>query len=57
MTREPDTVVVAGRRHADEDLYLELAERRDDVYRIGDAISPRKLDRAYYDGEQLARRL
>ncbi|WP_144926844.1 oxidoreductase [Halorubrum salsamenti] len=57
MTREPDTVVVAGRRHADEDLYLELAELRDDVYRIGDAISPRKLDRAYYDGEQLARRL
>jgi len=56
-TREPDTVVVAGRRAADESLYLELDERRDGVYRIGDAVSPRKLDRAYYDGELLARRL
>jgi 2,4-dienoyl-CoA reductase (NADPH2) len=56
-TRNPDTVVVAGRRQADESLYLELDERRDDVYRIGDAVSPRKLDRAYYDGELLARRL
>jgi 2,4-dienoyl-CoA reductase-like NADH-dependent reductase (Old Yellow Enzyme family)/thioredoxin reductase len=56
-TREPDTVVVVGRRAADESLYLELDERRDDVYRVGDAVSPRKLDRAYYDGETLARRL
>ncbi|MFC5136413.1 MULTISPECIES: FAD-dependent oxidoreductase [Haloferacaceae] len=56
-SREPETVVVAGRRQADESLYLELDERRDDVYRIGDAVSPRKLDRAYYDGELLARRL
>lgn len=56
-TRKPDTVVVAGRRQTAEDLYLELNERRDDVYRIGDAVSPRKLDRAYYDGEMLARRL
>jgi len=56
-TREPDSVVVVGRRQADESLYLELDERRDDVYRVGDAVSPRKLDRAYYDGELLARRL
>lgn len=56
-TREPDTVVAVGRRQADESLYLDLDERRDDVYRVGDAVSPRKLDRAYYDGELLARRL
>lgn len=56
-SREPDTVVVVGRRQADESLYLDLDERRDDVYRVGDAVSPRKLDRAYYDGELLARRL
>jgi len=56
-TRDPDTVVVVGRRQADEGLYLALDERRDDVYRVGDAVSPRKLDRAYYDGELLARRL
>ncbi|MFB6183360.1 MAG: FAD-dependent oxidoreductase [Haloarculaceae archaeon] len=56
-TRSPDTVVYAGRRHAADDLYLDLAERRDDVYRLGDAVSPRKLDRAYYDAEKLARRL
>jgi 2,4-dienoyl-CoA reductase-like NADH-dependent reductase (Old Yellow Enzyme family)/thioredoxin reductase len=56
-TRHPETVVVAGRRQADESLYRVLKERRDGVYRIGDAVSPRKLDRAYYDGELLARRL
>ncbi|MHC3438623.1 oxidoreductase [Natrialbaceae archaeon A-gly3] len=56
-TRSPDSVVVVGRRRADEDLYLELDARRDAVYRIGDTVSPRKLDRAYYDGEMLARRL
>jgi len=55
--RTPDTIVVAGRRRAEEDLYLELNERRDSVYRVGDAVAPRKLDRAYYDGELLARRL
>ncbi|MFC6719884.1 FAD-dependent oxidoreductase [Natrialbaceae archaeon GCM10025810] len=56
-TRTPDTIVVAGRRRADESLYLELRDRRDGVYRVGDAVAPRKLDRAYYDGELLARRL
>jgi len=56
-TRTPDTVVYAGRRSADESLYIDLDAVRDDVYRIGDAISPRKLDRAYYDAETLARRL
>ncbi len=56
-TRDPDTVVVAGRRRSDETLYLEVADQRDEVYRIGDAVSPRKLDRAYYDAERLARRL
>lgn len=56
-TREPDDVVVVGRRTADEDLYYDLKDDGRDVYRIGDAVSPRKLDRAYYDGEILARRL
>lgn len=56
-TRNPDTVVVVGRRTVNEDLYLDLKERYDGVYRVGDAISPRKLDRAYFDGERLARRL
>lgn len=55
--RTPETVVYAGRRDAVEDLYLELEARRDGVYRIGDAVSPRKLDRAYYDAEELARRI
>jgi len=57
QTRTPDDVVVVGRRRAAESLYLDLKELREDVYRIGDAVSPRKLDRAYYDGEDLARRL
>jgi 2,4-dienoyl-CoA reductase (NADPH2) len=55
--RTPDDVVVVGRRRAVESLYLELEARRTEVYRIGDAASPRKLDRAYFDGEDLARRL
>lgn len=57
VSRNPDAVVYAGRRSADESLYLDLAEERENVYRIGDAVSPRKLDRAYHDAEQLARRL
>lgn len=57
QTRTPDSVVYAGRRSAEESVYLELADRFEDVYRIGDAVSPRKLDRAYYDAEDLARRL
>lgn len=55
--RSPDDVVVVGRRSADEGLYHDLEDGGSDVYRIGDAVSPRKLDRAYYDGEMLARRL
>jgi len=55
--RTPDDVVYAGRRAADESLYLALKGEVDELYRIGDAVSPRKLDRAYYDGEILARRL
>lgn len=56
-TRSPDDVVYAGRREANESLYAALTDEFDDVYRIGDAVAPRKLDRAYYDGELLARRL
>jgi len=56
-TRDPDSVVLVGRRAADEDLYLALDDRLDEVYRVGDAVAPRTLDRAYYDGETLARRL
>lgn len=56
-SRSPDDVVVVGRRTADEDLYHAVKDDVDQVYRIGDAVSPRKLDRAYYDGEILARRL
>jgi 2,4-dienoyl-CoA reductase (NADPH2) len=55
--RNPDDVVVVGRRSADEGLYYDLQDGHRDIYRIGDAVSPRKLDRAYYDGELLARRL
>ncbi|MDR5655947.1 FAD-dependent oxidoreductase [Halodesulfurarchaeum sp. HSR-GB] len=57
QSRKPETIVYAGRRSANESLYLELSNGHDDVYRIGDAVSPRKLDRAYYDAEDLARRL
>jgi 2,4-dienoyl-CoA reductase (NADPH2) len=56
-TRTPDDVVVVGRRVADDDLYGELDATRENVYRIGDAVAPRKLDRAYYEGDQLGRRL
>jgi hypothetical protein len=55
--REPEDVVYAGRRKAEESLYHNLADTHDNVYRIGDSVSPRKLDRAYYDAELLARRL
>lgn len=54
--RTPDDVVLVGRRVAEESLYHELKESVE-CYRVGDAVAPRKLDRAYYDGELLGRRL
>ena len=56
-TTSPDVVVFAGRRTANETLYRQLKGEDFDLYRIGDAVAPRKLDRVYYDAEMLARRL
>jgi len=58
--READSLVVAERREARGHLAPALEEQVDDpetVHCIGDAVAPRLIDRAIYDGEMLAREL
>jgi 2,4-dienoyl-CoA reductase-like NADH-dependent reductase (Old Yellow Enzyme family)/thioredoxin reductase len=59
-TREADSLVVAQRRETRGHLAEALEERVDDpetVRCIGDAVAPRLIDTAIYDGEMLAREL
>lgn len=51
-----DNIVVVGGNKANDSLYFEL---KDDLetYRIGDAVSPRKLDSAIWEGHMIGRRL
>jgi NADPH-dependent 2,4-dienoyl-CoA reductase/sulfur reductase-like enzyme len=59
-TREVDSLVVAERREPRNGLADALRDRLGDadrVHRIGDCVAPRLIDKAIYDGEQLARTL
>jgi NADPH-dependent 2,4-dienoyl-CoA reductase/sulfur reductase-like enzyme len=53
----PDRVVISMGRSADDRLYRELTQRELDVHRIGDAVAPRSVAEAIFDGERLARLL
>jgi hypothetical protein len=52
-TAEFDSVVVNMLRKPDDGLYLELRERGVPVRRIGDAVAPRRVDEAIYEGFEL----
>lgn len=60
-----DSLVVVARRRANDDLYLELSKDPDRlaehgvdaVYRVGDAVAPRLLADAIFDGHRLAREI
>ncbi len=48
-----DTVVVNMLRTPNDGLYLELRERGVPVRRVGDAVAPRRVDEAIYEGFEL----
>ena len=52
-TAEFDSVVVNMLRKPNDGLYLELRERGVPVRRIGDAVAPRRVDEAIYEGFEL----
>ena len=62
---EADAVVLVTQRVSNEALYLELAERPDEleaegieaVYRIGDCVAPQLIADAIFDGHRLAREI
>ena len=52
-----DTVVLAAGAKANDELYLALKGRVENVHRIGDCVAPRKLDHAIYEGYLAGREL
>ena len=55
---EVDTVVIAMMRRPNDTLFQEIRQSfKKELYRIGDAVTPRKLEAVIYDGEKLGREL
>ena len=52
-----DTLVLATGPKANEELYLELKGKVENLHRIGDCVAPRKLDHAIYEGYLAGREL
>jgi len=58
LVEEIDTVALAMLRSPDDDLYHELVSSTDiSVHRIGDALNPRGIAEAIYEGELIGREL
>ena len=54
---EADTLVLSYWRKADPRLYDELKGKVKEIHRIGDALAPRRLINAFYDGYKVASEL
>jgi thioredoxin reductase len=54
---EVDTVVLAMMRSPNDTLFQEIRQGFKEVYRIGDAVAPRKLEAVIYEGEKLGREI
>jgi len=52
-----DSVVLAMGQKADDELYLSLKGKVDELYRIGDAVAPRKVDMAIWEGHRIGREI
>ncbi|MCL2162853.1 MAG: FAD-dependent oxidoreductase [Oscillospiraceae bacterium] len=52
-----DTLILAGHSVSDNQLYLELKKKRDNVYAIGDCVAPRMIEQVIFESEELAREL
>jgi len=52
-----DTVVMAAARQAHETLYLQLKDRLDKLYRVGDCVAPGDIGTAIFSADSLGRTL
>ena len=50
VSLDADSVVLATAPQAEDTLFHALEDRRDHVHRVGDAVAPRRLDHAVYEG-------
>jgi pyruvate/2-oxoglutarate dehydrogenase complex dihydrolipoamide dehydrogenase (E3) component len=52
-----DSVVLAMGQRVDDDLYQSLKGKVPELYRIGDAVAPRKVDMAIWEGHKIGREI
>ena len=52
-----DSVVLAMGQRVEDTLYFSLKGKVKELYRIGDAVSPRKVDMAIWEGHKLGREI
>jgi mycofactocin system FadH/OYE family oxidoreductase 2 len=52
-----DTIVLAMGQKADDSLYTSLKGKVPELYRIGDAVAPRKVDMAIWEGHKIGREI
>ncbi len=52
-----DTFVYATHNHSNQELYYKLKAKCNEIYRVGDSVSPRKIEQAVWDGEEIGRKL
>jgi 2,4-dienoyl-CoA reductase-like NADH-dependent reductase (Old Yellow Enzyme family) len=52
-----DTLIIADRNIADNELYKKLKAKGRKAYAIGDCVAPRKIEQGIYEAEILARKL
>ena len=58
VVKNVDTVVISAMRTPDDALYHELVSSSvAPVHRLGDAVSPRSVSEAIYEGEKMGREL
>jgi len=57
-TVEVDTVIIAMMRSPNDALFQEIRQSfKKELYRIGDAVAPRKLEAVIYEGEKVGREI
>src|SRR6185369_11010208 len=52
-----DSLVLAMGQQVDDDLYMSLKGKVQELYRIGDCVSPRKVDMAIWEGHKIGREI
>jgi mycofactocin system FadH/OYE family oxidoreductase 2 len=52
-----DTLILAMGQRVDDDLYMSLKGKVNELYRIGDCVAPRKVDMAIWEGHRIGREI